>query len=214
MSTTLKRRTATIPIYQGDDAERLAELRMDVAIAEQRAQQTRARVEATEATEASARYGDEPEVTSEDLADAEAAAQNARDSYDAFVDEAAERAVPVTVQHIGSRRFRELVAAHPPRMVKDDEGKDVAHDDDFDFGVNVSTFGLALLTYVDPEDPDIRTMLTPELKGKKGIAAFVDDELSDGDVERAWQSAYWLNRVPSADPKALRFSQSTDATSE
>lgn len=212
--TTLKRRTATIPIYQGDDAERLAELRMDVAIAEQRAQQTRAHLEAAEAADDSARYGDEADVTSEDLAAAEATAQDARDTYDAFVDEAAERAVPLTVQHIGSRRFRELVAEHPPRMVKDDEDKDVVHDDDFDFGVNVSTFGLALLTYVDPEDPDIRTMLTPELKGKKGIVEFVDDELSDGDVEKAWMAAYWLNRVPSADPKALRFSQNTAATSE
>ena len=98
--STLKPRTATIPIYQGDDAERLAELRMAVAVAERQAMQSNG---------APRRGGDS------DPAEAIKAAQAA---YDAFVDEAAERAVEVVVRSIGRRRFRDLVAAHPPRKEK------------------------------------------------------------------------------------------------
>jgi hypothetical protein len=212
--TTLKARTTTIPIYQGDDAERLAEKRMAVALAERRVEQIRADLHNAEQRAESDRYGDDDGATREDLEQAEAAAEQARGDYDAFVDEAADRAVEVIVQTIGRRRFRDLVAAHPQRMVKDPEGKDVPHDDDYDFGVNTETFSLALLAYVDSEDTDIRTIVAPEFKGTKAVQTFLDDELTEGDFTRIWTAAYWLNRMPSADPKALRYSPSTDATSE
>jgi hypothetical protein len=70
------------------------------------------------------------------------------------VDEAAERALEVTFQSIGRRRFAELVEKHPPRMVDGEPGEDgnvkqVEHEDDQGFGVNTSTFPRALLTFRD-----------------------------------------------------------------
>lgn len=198
--STLKPRTATIPIYQGDDAERLAELRMAVAIAER--QETQAQ---------GPRRGGDP-APSEDVRAAQAA-------YDAFVDEAAERAVEVVVRAIGRRRFRDLVTAHPPRMVKDSKGEEVVHDDDYAYGVNVETFAPALLTFVDPTSVDddgkpVRTVAKPEFTNSGGLRDFLDDDVTDGDYERIFITAYWINRSPGSDPKELRYSPSTSATSE
>jgi hypothetical protein len=132
-------------------------------------------------------------------------------AYEAFLDEAAERAVEVVLQSVGRRRWRDLVLAHPPRMVEsepDTEGKtrQVEHDDDVQWGVNTETFPRALLTLADGEH---RTIASPDLGDD--LAAFVDDELSEGDFEKAWITAFQLNASPSRDPKALgqRSSEST-----
>lgn len=194
--STLKPRTATIPIYQGDDSERLAELRMAVAIAERQAQNNSGAL----------RAGDAPEDE----------VKAARAAYDAFVDEAAERAVEVVVRAIGRRRFRDLLAEHPARKVKDDKGEDVTHEDDAEYDVNAETFPPALLTFAESGDEGVRTIIGPSevLKSPTALRDFLDDDLTEGDYRKIFAVAYWINRTPGSDPKELRYSPSTSATSE
>lgn len=208
--TTIKPRTANVTIYQGDDIARLSEL--------YRAAESAKKFEA--ASFEDARAGD----------DLPAVAQERQDAYDAFVDEAAERAVTIELHSIGKRRFRDLMAQHPPRMVaaKVDppaEGETavvpelVTHEDDAGFEVNTTTFPDALLTYIDsvgPTDaPVARTIAAPLFVSSAAVQSFIDDEISDGDYDGLWTTAYYLNRGQSADPKAVRYSpgsRSSDAT--
>ena len=152
--STLKPRTATVVIYQGDDLERLGELKREAALAERLAQDD------LDAARRSARgaplRGGDPDPLVEAEAAFEAAVKPTRDAYDAFLDEAVERAVEVEVQALGRKRFRALVEVHPPRMVKDSEGKDVPHEDDDGFGVDTATFPDALLTYREGDKADHR----------------------------------------------------------
>lgn len=196
--STLKPRTATIPIYQGDDTERLAELRMAVAIAERQAQV---------AANAPRRGGDD---------DPQAAVNEAQAAYDAFVDEAAERAVEVVVRAIGRRRFRDLVVAHPARVEKNDKGEHVTHEDDVRYGVNVETFAPALLTYAESGEEGVRTILGPSevVKSPTALRDFLDDDVTEGDYEKIFEVAYWINRAPGSDPKELRYSPSISETFE
>lgn len=220
----LTRRTTTIPIYQGDDSERLTELHLTYKLAERDATEVSEQYDAQEARVASdsARYDDDAEISQDDVDAAKAIAREAKKAYNDFVTEAADRALSVTVQHIGSKRFRELVAAHPQRVLRDDdgalikdsEGFDIVHGEDFQFGVNTETMPRALLAYVDERNHSIRTITEPRLDGPQATEEFIDDELSDGDLDRIWRAAYFLNRLPSADPKALAFSPSIDEISE
>lgn len=169
----LKPRTAKVVLYQGDDMATLAELKR---AADQAGGGTRM----------------------DDGADEKAA-------YEAFVDEAAERAVEVVLEAIGRRRWRDLVLAHPPRMVEsepDDDGKTkmVEHDEDVYFSVNTETFPRALLLYADG---DKATIAAPPFANETEREGFVDDDLADGDFERAWMAAFHLNTNPPQDPKAL-----------
>lgn len=212
--STIKPRTNTIPIYQGDDTERLSELRMAVAIAERQAEIKRQQY--ASADSGPRRRGDAVSVSVDDVQAAEAAVQAAEDAFDAFVDEAAERAVEVVVRAIGRRRFRDLVAAHPQRMVKGDDGKEVPHADDYGYGVNVETFAPALLKFAEAGEDGVRTILAPEsaTRSAKALEDFLDDDLTDGDYEKVFQVAYWINRAPGSDPKELRYSPSISVTSE
>lgn len=212
MSTILKPRSAVVPIYQGDDAEHLSELRMGVAIAERQLEQKRQLLDSQQ--NRARRVGDPVAVTSDEIAEAEAEVKTRQDAYDDGVDAAAERAVAIRLQSIGRRRFRELVAAHPVRTTTNDAGEETPHEDDDQFGVNVEEFPLALLSFVDAEDPEIRTVAEPDFKGPRAVLEFFEDQVSDGDVEKIWQAAYALNRASSSDPKDLRYSRSTRATSE
>lgn len=180
----------TITIYADGDLERLGELRLNVAIAER---------EAEEAKTEARRYGDD--VTAETQTVAEAKAE-----YDAFLDVAAERADAWVVDHIGHAEFRDLVKAHPVRKVDGESGPDgtptqVTHPDDEPFGVNVETFAKALLLYVDPEDPEIRTIKEPA----ENVPRLVK-RLSMGQFETLWIAAYQENVGGPMDPKVTRFS--------
>lgn len=196
--STLKPRTATIPIYQGDDTERLAELRMAVAIAERQAQI---------AAGAPKRGGDD---------DPQAAVNAAQAEFDAFVDEASERAIEVVVRAIGRRRFRDLMAEHPAREVDGPDGKKVTHDDDREYGVNVETFAPALLLFAEAGEDGVRTITDPAevTKSPTVLRDFLDDEVTEGDYEKIFTVAYWINRAPGSDPKELRYSPSISATFE
>lgn len=85
-------RTATVPIYQGDDMERLADLRHRAEIATRREQGLVA-----------------------NMGDDDTPADEAREAYNAAVAEAAERAVLVRVNQVGRKIFRRLLSEHPPR---------------------------------------------------------------------------------------------------
>lgn len=181
----IKPRTATVPIYDGDDLHRLGELRRAADHAE--------RVVAAQdkARRGAARVGDDDEPS-----EAAQALTAARNAYDAFVDEASDRATFVDLQALPRRKFRNLMATHPPR-------KD--NDEDAAWGVNMETFGDALLAYVDEESSDVRTVVAPAFQTKADLEAFLD-VISDGDFSDLFNVAYELNRAPSSDPKAQRFS--------
>lgn len=197
----LKPRTATVVLYQGDDMERMAELRRIADAAE-----LQARADLQVGARAPLRAGDEQPIES-----FREAVQPSRDALNAFVDEAAERAVEIHLQAIGSTRFADLLLAHPPRTVQVD-GKTVDHDDDaafadylsqfgiLDGAVDVSTFPKALLKHRDGK----RTIVDPELD-EADLAEFLDEECSEGDIDKLWRAAYLLNRAVATDPKGGKF---------
>lgn len=209
--THLKPRSATFVLYQGDDLDRLAEKRRKVAIAERAAEQD----------SATARAGD-----------TDAAVDTARREFDAFVDEAAERALTVELHSIGRIAFRDLVAQHPPRKVQRkvrleralgeseeppaETSEEVEHEDDAGYGVNTETFPEALLCYFDDSEDDepVQTIAQPTFKSAAARARFVNRELSEGDFERLWLGAFMLNRSPSADPKALSYGTASPSSDE
>lgn len=185
----LKPRTATVVLYQGDDLEQLADLRREVAFAEHAAEQ---------AAKGPRRGGDE--IPS---ADAEKAA------YDAFVTVAAERAVEVHLEAIGSLRFNALVQEHEPRVERDEKNKPHIADADADYGVNTLTFPRALLTFADG---DRRTITGPD-EVLADVGDFVDD-MSAGQLDTLFDAAYWLNRTRGVDPKVTMFSTGSPSPNE
>jgi len=180
-----------INIYADDDLEQLVALRQNVEIAERTLLEAKAQA---------SRLGDTAAVESE-------AVEAARAAYDAFVDEAAERAEEWVLSNIGHTEFRELVKAHPPRKIDDPdhdgEGdpKQVTHPDDVLFGINTEDFGRPLLAYVDPEDDEIRTIVSPTDQVAKRLK-----RLSAGQFDTLWTTAFGLNTGGVVDPKSLRYS--------
>lgn len=199
--SVLKPRTATVVLYQGDDMERLAELRRDADHAE-----VQAHADLQSAARAPKRGGDEEPIEA-----FREAVRSTRDALNAFIDEAATRAVEVRLQAIGSTRFAELLLAHPPRKVQVD-GKTVDHEDDaafadylsqfgiFDGAVNTATFPKALLKHREGR----RTIVDPDLSDVD-LAEFLDEECAEGDIDKMWRSAYLLNRAVAVDPKDGKF---------
>lgn len=179
MSNTLAPRTTKVTIYQGDDHERLSELRLAVGVAERKHEQAKKAVDDAIAS-GSLRIGDDlPEQFEADL-------RAARDAYDAFVDEAAERAVEVSLVAMKRRAFRDLMAEHPPRE---------KNDDDAQYGVNVDTFAPAFLA-----------------KSITGPVGFDPEDLPDGDYEQVFAVGFYLNRLPGRDPKDRSWRESTSSS--
>ena len=212
----LKPRTTSVTIYQGDDLDRLGELRREADLAERIAQEALDKAEAQAANPGPRRTGDSaPDLTAARAA-FEAACKPTRDAFDAFVDDAAERALIVWLRSIGRRRFVDLVAEHPARKVagKGESEPETVHEEDRLFNVNTETFPSALLTYIDADYPEFRTITEPGFKGRAEVQAFLDDEIAEGDFDKLWMAAYWLNRTPGADPKAVRYSTASPRSSE
>lgn len=185
MSTTITRRTAMVVIYQGDDLARLGELRQEADLAQRLFEET--------TKSGTSRVGDGVDP------------KPAKDAYDAFIDEAAERAVEVRLSAIGRKHWRDLFEAHPPRETTetvDGDERQVTHVDDEPFGVNTRTFPEKLLAFsVD----DVRTIAEPEFSTPAERQAWLDD-ISEGDFDRLWTTAYYLNTSLGVDPKGSRFS--------
>lgn len=180
----LKPRTTSVLIYQGDDLERMADLRRAVEVAERRVEMS---------VGVPRRDGDA--VPSADVEKA---------AFNEFVDGAAERAVEVRLTAVGRNRWRDLLAEHAPRTVVVD-GKPETVEDDAGFEVNTETFPLALLTY---NRDGVKTVTGPDLSAGE-LRSFLEDEVSEGDFERLWTTAYWLNRAPGEDPRLGKFSTAT-----
>lgn len=201
-------RKTTVPLYDGDDFERLAELRREVDLAEKRVD----RLEREERPALSRRLGDD-DLDDDKLIQARTALEAARDAYDAFVDEAAERAEMWVLEPIGHSEFRGLFKEHPPRKVKGDEGKESDDPDDAPFGVNTETFPMALLSFVDPDDDEIRTVTEPKFDTTAAFRKRVK-RLSAGEFETLWVAAFLLNRQGVSDPKLSMFSPRSPRSDE
>lgn len=193
----IKPRVASVDIYQGDDLQRLAELHQKAQLAKRRYLQAKATNSLT--------IGDDDE-----------GAAAAEAEYDAFLDEATERAVTFELRHIGTVRWGKLKAKHPARKVArivDGTETESIHDDDLEYGINSETLPLALLTYVDPDDTDVRTITAPVYKKTADLEEELA-EISDGDMTRLWTAAFYLNTSVGADPKAARFSAAPQSSEE
>lgn len=104
MSVTMNQRTFKVPLYQGDDLDRLAELSATATAAKPRGQATA-------------------------LEDGEYAA--AAEEHDAFLAEAKERAVTVELKPMLRKAYQELQVAHPPRDDNDSDATIGANSDTF-----------------------------------------------------------------------------------
>lgn len=189
----------TVHIYADGDFEMLAELRQKVAIAERTA----------EAAERHPRRFGADDATAADVEAAQAA-------FDAGVDQAAERAEAWILESIGFEEWRDLLAAHPAREIVVGEGaqaETVTDPADASWGVNTETFPKALLLWVDPEDPDHRTI---QKAGDVDLAGLVRRirRLSEGQFETLWATAWALNKGGISDPKAVRYSTGTPRSDE
>lgn len=218
--SVLTPRTTSVTLYQGDDLERLAELHQLARVATARAENAERKAAAAEGQSSGAMYDEEDaeSAAAREYREALDAQQAAEDAYDAFVDTAAERAVEVRLQAIGSTRFSDLLLAHGARTTLGEDGKPVVDEDDLAFArvqemagyrpvlVNVATFPAALAKH---RDEHRRTIVDPDLSDDE-LAGFVDVECSDGDLERIWTAAFFLNRG-GGDPKGSRFSTSSQS---
>lgn len=167
-------------------------------------------------------HGDDMATLSDLKRKADAAANGSRTddgaderaAYEAFLDEAAERAVEVVIQAIGPKRWQDLVLAHPPRMEEsepDEQGRTRQQVCDADLvdEFNTETLPRALLMYVDPDRPSIQTIIKPEFDDEADRAEFVDFEIA-GDFERLWRVALAYNTTGSRNPKDPRSDQRSD----
>lgn len=202
---------STIPIYADNDFEELAALRKEVAVAERHAHEALAMAEQAQVN---ARLGDDIPVVQ---VDNHPEVVEARRAFNEKVTEAAERAEEWIIEHVGATEFRQLVAAHPPRKVDGegaDEGKQVTHPDDRGFEVNTETFAVALLMFVDPEDPEIRTVVKAgdvDVKNPTELRRRIK-RLSAGQLDTLWIAAHGLNTGGISDPKMLRYSTTPTST--
>ena len=203
----------TVPIYADGDRERLRELEAAVEVAKRNAKAAEAAAKGV-----SARGGDT--LPTDGLEDEVKAAEAA---YDAFLDEAAERAEGWGLDHIGFREFRKLLKDHPPRTTTETakDGSTEQKTDPIDalWGVNTEEFPEKLLLFVDPEDSDVRTVV--ELKqGNVNIAKNAEKlrkrirRLSEGQFDALWTKAFLLNKAGVNDPKLERFSPATPRSNE
>lgn len=184
-SSTLTRRSTVVHIYQGDDLDPLEDLRREVEIQAVKAGPTR--------------IGDSESVLT------------AAAAYDAFLAEASERAVKVTLHAVGRRVWRDLVAKHPPRFTEqqviDDAGNQttetVPNEQDVQWGFNYDTLA----------DDLVPACIESVVGDSRSTDAFLDD-LSDGDWSRLYSAAVVLNQGAGPDPKAQLSSRLIRTSSE
>lgn len=178
-------RTAVVRIYTGDYLDRIRHLEQRALAAKE-----------AEGDPASQALDEVPEYLT------------IAEEHDALVKEAEEKAaIDVQLQHIRRRTWRQLVSEHPPR-----EGNRV----DARYGVNLVTFRDALVvvdgrTKSGPDDEGIpfSTVIGPEWLTDDHL-----EDLSDGDFDRLFWTAFELNRGEVADPKASLVSRMTQTSDE
>ncbi|MDF9718036.1 hypothetical protein [Nocardioides sp. ChNu-99] len=169
----IKPRTSTYVVLDGDVWEQLDELRA-------KAEQAEAIAEVQNKNGASVRADEAVDPLS------------AWEAYADAVDAANADGLKVVLNDIGSGRWRDLVAQHPPR---DGNRRDQQ------LGYDTDRFPAALLGYVD-HDTDRRTIVEPVMSELE-LKAFLRD-ISDSDLEAMYVIATNLNRAQAADPKDVR----------
>lgn len=192
------RRTGEVVIYSGTDLAKIAELHQNAERADRLYKQAR--------ESGTAKIGPGDEQTP----------QQAKDAHDAFVAEAAERAEIVKLRAIGRRQWRALLDKHPARTVRrmlDGAESDVTHDDDEGYGVNTASFSEALLTFSEGNGDDLeQTIVSPEFASKDARLKWLDN-LSGGDFDRLFLTAYNLNGSLGFDPKEAVYSPTSQILS-
>lgn len=167
MTNTITRRTEEVPIFQGDDAAKIEAARQEFN-----------RVAASEVAP-SGRLNDPSPL------------QDAADAYDAAVADALPRAVIATVQALGRKAYRTLLAEHPPR-----DGNET----DATLGFNEATFMDALLEFFDTETGE-KSVVAPEFNARQPLVDWLDN-LNDGTFTQLAEAAVRVNEGGSPDPKA------------
>ena len=152
----------------------------ELSILRRKAEQARAVVEA--AAGESRRIGDD--LGTEDL-------KAAQDAYDDFVDEAEQRAVMVEVRALKRGTFRDLMAKHPARD---------GNDDDKMFSVNMDDFPAPFLA------ESVQSVKVGARELSQGQVRDLLEDLAEGDFDRVFATAYWLNRAPGSDPSLGKYS--------
>lgn len=130
------------------------------------------------------------------LGDDEVVVELARE-YDAFKQQAAERGIKVLVKHMPGRRWRRLVAEHPPR---------VDHDGDEAWGFNHLTLA------DDVVAPCVASIGGMELVGEALEAEL--DKMSDGDFSKVYAAVLRANTGQGPDPKESISAQLRRTSSE
>ncbi|VXC08800.1 hypothetical protein [Aeromicrobium sp. 9AM] len=164
---TIEPRTTVVTIYQGDYLDRIRHLERKYEAA-------------LESEKSSSRPLAADGESSTDIAD-----QHAE-----LVAEAEVSALDIKVKALGRRKWRELVAAHPPR---EDSRSDQA------VGVNEDTFKDVLIA---------ASVVEPDLSEDDL------DQLSDIDNDRLYFAAFALNRAEAPSPKAHLVSPTSTESDE
>lgn len=189
---TVTRRYDDVPIFQGDDAERIEETRAHL----NRAMVTAASPRAPRPL----RVGDEVDDGRDQLV---AAAK----ALDELVAECLPRAVIVRVQALGRRTWRALLLDYPPRP---------GNERDEELGYDQDAMAQAVLAYRDDATGEhtiahVRLGEQDEDAGERfGSKAEVEewlDELNDGNFTQLAVAAIDVNEGGSPDPKASFASQ-------
>lgn len=175
MSQIIPQRTDEVVLYQDEDQRELDRLQREL---EGKAMQS----------PTPTRLGDDDAVVT------------AAKAFDAFKDEAAARGVKVALKAMPGRKWRALVAEHPPR-------KD--HDGDADWGFNHLTMADAAVA------PCVASIGGQALAGDDLESAL--DSMSDGDFSKIYSHVLRLNTGQGPDPKGSiseRLRPSSVETSE
>lgn len=135
-----------------------------------------------------------------DIGELDAATQE----YDEAVAEAVPRGVTLKIEALPRRRWRELVAEHPPRPDVKDEGGEVveSYPDDHALGFNFDSMA----------DDLVRACIAEGQFDSRGERDEFLDDLSDGNFSRLYSAAIRLNQDGGPDPK-VRLSSASARTS-
>lgn len=158
MSDLIPQRTDEVVLYLDEDQHEIDRLRAAIE-------------RAATSSSMPLRLGDDDDVVS------------AAKAYDEFVPAAADRGTKVVVKNLPGRKWRAIVAEHPPRE---------KNADDAEWGWNVATFADAVVPLC---------VVTIDGSAPTNVEEAVDS-MTDGDFSRVYQAVVRINTGRGPDPKA------------
>lgn len=200
MTAAITPRTRTIVLLQGDDDERLEELRAVAKRLREKAGTLEARAERLrprrgQPGEVQLLGDDDPWAEAKEAAEAAAAeAEAAEQAADSFAEEAKGRAVTVVMRSIGFKKWKSLAAKHPPR-------EDNEHDAIARYNIDTAPDDLVPPCLASPsmDDDEKRSFL---------------EALSFGNFDKLAWAAHALNTGRGADPTLRLLSASGQISDE